>query len=69
MFTDEVIEFTVSGDTPAAIDMPTGWVHNITNTGSDTLLTQFWSHELFRPDAPDTYPEPVRVDPTAELTA
>lgn len=69
MFTDTVIEFTVSGDTPAAIDMPTGWVHNITNTGSDTLLTQFWSHKLFRPDAPDTYPEPVRRDRPEELPA
>ena len=60
MFSDEVLDFDVSGDAPAAIDMPVGWVHNITNTGDEILLTQFWSHELFRPDAPDTFPEPVR---------
>jgi len=60
MFTDEVISFEADGDTPVAVDMPVGWVHNITNTGDDVLFTQFWSHELFRPDAPDTYPEPVR---------
>ncbi len=60
MFTDEVVDFTVSGVEPCAIDMPVGWVHNITNTGSDTLVTQFWSHELHRPEDPDTYPEPVR---------
>lgn len=59
MFTDEVIDFDVDGERPAAIDMPVGWVHNITNTGTQTLLTQFWSHELFRPDAPDTFAEPV----------
>ncbi|AVZ40295.1 MULTISPECIES: NAD-dependent epimerase/dehydratase family protein [unclassified Dietzia] len=59
MFHDEVLDFDVTGDRPVAIDMPVGWVHNITNTGSDTLLTQFWSHELFRPEAPDTFPEPV----------
>lgn len=64
MFTDEVIDFEVSGDEPAAVDMPVGWVHNITNTGESTLLTQFWSHELFRPDAPDTFAEKVR--PVAE---
>lgn len=60
MFTDEVLTFEADGDAPVAIDMPVGWVHNITNTGDDVLFTQFWSHELFRPDAPDTFPEPVR---------
>lgn len=60
MFTSEVLDFPVSGDEPCAIDMPVGWVHNITNTGSETLVTQFWSHELHRPEDPDTYPEPVR---------
>lgn len=60
MFTDEVFTFEVNGDSPVAIDMPVGWVHNITNTGDDVLFTQFWSHELFLPEAPDTFPEPVR---------
>lgn len=60
MFTDDVLDFDVTGEHPVAIDMPVGWVHNITNTGEDLLLTQFWSHELFRPEAPDTFPEPVR---------
>ena len=40
-----------TGDAPCAVDMPTGWAHNITNTGDDVLVTQFWSHELFRPEA------------------
>jgi UDP-2-acetamido-2,6-beta-L-arabino-hexul-4-ose reductase len=62
MFTDEVVEFAVDGVHPCAVDMPVGWAHNITNTGEDTLLTQFWSHELFRPDAPDTFPHPVRQE-------
>lgn len=60
MFTDEVITFEADGDSPVAVDMPVGWVHNITNTGDEVLFTQFWSHELFRPEAPDTFPEPVR---------
>lgn len=59
MFHDEVVEFPVTGDAPCAVDMPVGWAHNITNTGEDVLVTQFWAHELFRPDAPDTYPHPV----------
>lgn len=63
MFHDEVLDFDVSGNEPVAIDMPVGWIHNITNTGDDVLLTQFWSHELFRPEAPDTFAETVRPLP------
>jgi UDP-2-acetamido-2,6-beta-L-arabino-hexul-4-ose reductase len=56
---DEVIRFPVSGEASVVVDMPTMWVHNIINTGSDELLTLFWTNELFDPSRPDTYPEPV----------
>jgi UDP-2-acetamido-2,6-beta-L-arabino-hexul-4-ose reductase len=54
-----LLEFQVSGDVPCFVDMPTLWTHNITNTGSGELLTLFWAHEIFNPDAPDTYPVKV----------
>lgn len=60
MFSDHVFVFEIDGKNPRAIDMPTGWIHNITNIGDQLLLTQFWSHELFRPEKPDTYPAMVR---------
>lgn len=56
---DEIVSFDVSGDEPVIVDMPTMWVHNITNTGSDELVTLFWTHTLFDPNAPDTYAEKV----------
>ncbi len=59
LFTDEIVSFDVRGDAPAIVDMPTMWVHNITNTGSGELTTLFWTNELFDPQAPDTYPEAV----------
>jgi UDP-2-acetamido-2,6-beta-L-arabino-hexul-4-ose reductase len=59
LFTDDVMVFNVNGRSPEAIDMPTMHTHNITNTGSDDLITIFWSDDLFDPAAPDTYPEPV----------
>ncbi len=59
LFSDHVVTFDVNGQAPAIIDMPTMWVHNITNTGDSELTTLFWAHELFDPDAPDTFPEPV----------
>lgn len=59
VFTDQVVSFDVDGDNPAVVDMPTFWVHNITNTGDTELVTLFWAHELFNPEAPDTYWEAV----------
>lgn len=59
VFTDEVISFDVSGEAPAVVDMPTMWVHNITNTGETELTTLFWTQTLFDAAAPDTYWEPV----------
>lgn len=61
LFTDEVLNFDVSGDEPTAIDMPTMWPHNITNTGDEELLTLFWTDSVFDPDHPDTYPERVEI--------
>jgi UDP-2-acetamido-2,6-beta-L-arabino-hexul-4-ose reductase len=59
LFTDEVVSFDVTGQAPAIVDMPTMWVHNITNTGAGELTTLFWTNELFDPLAPDTFPEAV----------
>ena len=55
LFSTDVAEFDVSGDEPCLVDMPTLHTHNITNTGDSTLMTLFWSSEIFDPDNPDTY--------------
>lgn len=55
LLTDEVKTFTVSGDTPAYIDMPTFYTHNITNTGDGDLITAFWANEIYNKEDPDTY--------------
>ncbi|MDI9628059.1 MAG: capsular biosynthesis protein [Acidobacteriota bacterium] len=59
LFTDKVFEFEVRGDEPVAVDMPTLWTHNITNTGNDVLYTSFWTNDIFNPDDPDTIAERV----------
>ena len=59
LFTSEIIVFRVSGETPAYIDMPTFHTHSITNVGRGELLSIFWAHEIFDPERPDTFPEPV----------
>lgn len=63
LLTDEVIDFEVNGDEPSVVDMPTMWAHSIKNVGTEELVTLFWAHELFNPEAPDTYPEPVMITP------
>ncbi|MFC4105908.1 polysaccharide biosynthesis C-terminal domain-containing protein [Micromonospora zhanjiangensis] len=57
--TPDVIRFAVDGDAPVLVDMPTMWSHRLVNTGPGELLTLFWTNDLFDPDRPDTYPEPV----------
>ena len=56
---DQVDEYEVSGDKPQAIDMPTLYTHNITNTGDEPLVTLFWAAQHFDPENPDTYFLPV----------
>lgn len=56
---NDLLEFNVSGDTPAPVDMPTLHTHSIENVGSGPLLTLFWTHDLFDPAKPDTFADRV----------
>ena len=56
---EEVLEFTLDGETPAYVDMPIWYTHNIQNTGTETLFTIFWINEPYDADNPDTYFEKV----------
>ena len=60
--TDKVIEYKVSGDKPAWVEMPIYYTHNISNVGDTELVTLFWINEHFNPDDPDTFFEPVEID-------
>lgn len=57
---DEVLDFYVSGDKIEAVHMLPGYTHNIINL-SDTqdLVTLMWANELFNPNKPDTFFDPV----------
>lgn len=58
MFTEPVITIAAHGG-PIVVDQPTGWTHNLKNTDAQTLYTFFWTNDIFDPDNPDTFPEPV----------
>jgi UDP-2-acetamido-2,6-beta-L-arabino-hexul-4-ose reductase len=57
--TDKVMNFELSGDAPAYVDMPVWHTHNITNTGDEDLYTIFWISEFFDSQDPDTFFEVV----------
>lgn len=57
--TDKIIHFDLDGENPSFVDMPIWYSHNITNTGTEELLTLFWINEFFDPTDPDTYFEKV----------
>lgn len=58
--TGEKVEFEVSGDKLEAIYMIPGWTHNIINLSkTENLVTVMICNEIFRPDHPDTFTEPV----------
>lgn len=58
--TGEMVEFEVSGDKIEAIYMIPGWTHNIINlSDTEDLVTVMTCNEIFDPQKPDTFGEPV----------
>ena len=57
---DEVLNFEVSGDKIEAVHMLPGYTHNIINLSeTENLVTVMYCNEIFNPNRPDTYFEPV----------
>lgn len=52
--TGELFELTTSGDKPQVVDTIPGWVHDITNVGTDDMVVMLWANEVFDRDRPDT---------------
>ena len=58
--TNETVEFEVSGDRIQAVYMIPGWTHNIINlSDTEDLVTVMTCNEVFNPEKPDTFSEPV----------
>jgi UDP-2-acetamido-2,6-beta-L-arabino-hexul-4-ose reductase len=56
---EKIIEYKVSGERLEVVDIPTGYTHNIINTGDSDMVTVMWANEIFDPCKPDTYYEEV----------
>ena len=56
----KVLEWEVSGDYIQAVHMLPGYTHNIINLSDvEDLITVMYCNEVFNPDKPDTFFEPV----------
>jgi UDP-2-acetamido-2,6-beta-L-arabino-hexul-4-ose reductase len=55
----QVMEYHVRGEDYRVLDIPPGYTHSLENVGKDELVTLFWSTQMFDPEHPDTYFEPV----------
>lgn len=57
---DEILEYEVSGDRIQSVIMLPGYTHNIINLSeTEDLVTVMYCNEVFDPDKPDTYFDPV----------
>lgn len=59
LFDDKVFTYKISGEQPKSVDMPTLYSHNISNVGTETLYTAFWTNDIFDPNNADTIAETV----------
>ena len=58
--TDEIINYEVSGDKMQSVIMLPGYTHNIINlSDTEDLVTVMYCNEIFDPNHPDTYFDPV----------
>ena len=57
--TGEMVEFEVSGANIEAVYMIPGWSHNINLSETENLVTVMTCNEVFDPNCPDTFYEPV----------
>lgn len=57
---DDVLNFEVSGDKIQSVIMLPGYTHNIVNLSeTEDLVTVMYCNEIFNPERPDTYFDPV----------
>lgn len=58
-----VIEFEVTGEQMKAVQMLPGYTHSIINLSrTEDLVTVMWANEIFDPEYPDTFHEPVLLE-------
>jgi UDP-2-acetamido-2,6-beta-L-arabino-hexul-4-ose reductase len=55
----EIREVQVSNKELRVVEIPPGYTHNITNLGTEEMVTLMWANEAFDKNRPDTWIESV----------
>jgi UDP-2-acetamido-2,6-beta-L-arabino-hexul-4-ose reductase len=61
ILTDERYELVVDGGAPRVVETVPGWVHDITNIGTNEMVVMLWASEIFDPQRPDTIAARVNI--------
>ena len=56
LVTGEIYTITVSAERSQVVDSIPGWVHDITNIGSEEAIIMLWANEIFDREHPDCIP-------------
>ena len=60
---DEVLNYEVSGEKIQSVIMLPGYTHNIINlSDTEDLITVMYCNEIFNPNTPDTFFDPVKKE-------
>ena len=51
---ERIYEYKTSSDNLEIVDIPVGYIHSITNIGTNDLVVLMWASEPFNPNNPDT---------------
>lgn len=54
LLTNEIVKICTTGGIPQVVDTIPGWVHDITNIGSEEMVVMLWANENFDRQNPDT---------------
>jgi len=56
---DRILEYPVDDRAIKVVDIPPGYTHSIENTGEEEMICLFWANQIFAPERPGTYFDPV----------
>ena len=60
IYSQEILEYLVSGNDIKVVDIPPGYTHSIENIGQNEMIFLFWANQIFSPQQPDTFWEKVK---------
>lgn len=55
----DIFSYPVTDSKIQIVDIPVGYIHSVTNTGTSDMILVIWANEVFNKESPDTYYEQV----------